>query len=156
SLDTVARAARIRPDERLRDEAIAALALPDVRRWRALAADGVPGWRSTAPGIDTLAYGGQYRLYARTDNQGRISIRSIPDDREVRRIAWQPILGGYLIFSLNERFLIGLGEGDTFRVWRVADGQPALRDEPRGCLTHGFSPDGRLLAVGCRAGQQDR
>src|SRR5262249_18871990 len=34
--------ARTRPDDRLRDEAIAALALSDVRR--------VPGWHSTPPG----------------------------------------------------------------------------------------------------------
>src|SRR5262249_25343555 len=55
SLAALDEAARLRPDDRLRDEAIAALALPDVRR--------VPGWRSTPPGTTTLAYGGQYRLY---------------------------------------------------------------------------------------------
>src|SRR4029077_2479657 len=83
SLAAVARASRIRPDERLRDEAIAALALPDVRR--------VPGWRSAPPGPAVVAYGGQYRLYARADAQGILSIRSIPDDREIRRIASGPI-----------------------------------------------------------------
>jgi hypothetical protein len=41
SLAALAEAARIRPDERLRDEAIAALALPDVRR--------VPAWHSARP-----------------------------------------------------------------------------------------------------------
>ncbi len=41
SLAALAKAARIRPDERLRDEAIAALALPDIRT--------VPGWRGTPP-----------------------------------------------------------------------------------------------------------
>ena len=33
-------------------------------------------------------------------------------------------------------------------VWRVADGQPVLKEELRGCRSHGFSPDGRQLAVG--------
>jgi serine/threonine protein kinase/WD40 repeat protein len=140
SLAAVVQAARIRPDERLRDEAIAALALPDVRR--------VPGWRAAPPGTATVAYGGQYRLYARADTQGSISIRSIPDDQEIRRIASGPILGEYLFFSPDERFLLGLGAGYTLRVWRVADGQPALRDELRGCRSHAFSPDGRQLAVG--------
>src|SRR5439155_26744390 len=43
---------------------------------------------------------------------------------------------------------VALGEGATLRVWRVADGQPALRDELRECGSHAFSPDGRRLAVG--------
>jgi eukaryotic-like serine/threonine-protein kinase len=138
SLAAVAKAARIRPDEPLRDEAIAALALPDVRR--------VPGWRAAPPGTATVAYGGQYRVYARAE-QGIISIRSIPDDQEIRRIASGPILGEYLFFSPDERFLVGLGEGYTLLVWRVADGQPALGDKRRGCRAHAFSPDGRQLAV---------
>jgi WD40 repeat protein len=140
SLAAVAEAARIRPDGRLRDEAIAALALPDVRR--------VPGWRSTPPGTATLAYGGRYRLYARTDTDGYISIRRIPDDEEIRRIASGPLPGEYLFFSPDERFLVGLGEGYKLRVWRVTDGEPALRDELSGSRAHAFSPDGRRLAVG--------
>jgi serine/threonine protein kinase/WD40 repeat protein len=140
SLAAVAEAARIRADERLRDEAIAALALPDVRR--------VPGWRSTPPGNATVAYGGRYRLYARVDPQDSISIRTVPDDREIRRIPSGSIEGEYLFFSPDERFLLGLVNGYTLRVWRVADGQPALRDELRDCRSHAFSPDGRRLAVG--------
>ena len=139
SLDALAQAARIRPDERLRDEAIAALALPDVRR--------VPGWRSAPPETISVAYGAQYRLYARADARGVISIRSIPDDQEMQRIASGPILGNHLLFSPDDRFLLGLGEGHTLHVWGVADGQPALRDEPRDCHGHAFRPDGRHLAV---------
>src|SRR6202040_1035695 len=45
-------------------------------------------------------------------------------------------------------FLLGLEEGYTLRVWRVADGQLALPDDLRGCRAHAFSPDGRRLAVG--------
>jgi serine/threonine protein kinase/WD40 repeat protein len=140
SLAAVAEAARLRPDERLRDEAIAALALPDIRR--------VPGWRSVPPGTATVAYGGHYRLYARTDAQEILSIRNIPDDQEVRRITSGPIQGEYLFFSPDERFLLGLGEGYTLHVWRVADGKSAIRDELRECWSHAFSPDGRRLAVG--------
>jgi serine/threonine protein kinase/WD40 repeat protein len=140
TLAALAKAARLQPDERLRDEAIAALAVPDVRR--------VPGWRSEPPGTATLAYSGHYRLYARADAQGTISIRSIPDDKEVRRIAAGPILEEYLYFSPDERFLLSLGEEHVLRIWRVADGQPALRGELRGCRSHAFSPDGRRLAVG--------
>jgi serine/threonine protein kinase/WD40 repeat protein len=140
SLAALEKAARIRPDGRLRDEAIAALALPDIRR--------VPGWRSPSPGTAAVAYGRQYRLYARADAPGVISVRSIPDDREVRRIASGPVLGEYLYFSPDDRFLLAFGPGDTLRVWRVADGQPVLQDAPGGCVGHAFSSDGRHLAVG--------
>jgi serine/threonine protein kinase/WD40 repeat protein len=141
SLAALAEAARIRPGEDLRDEAIAAMALPDVRR--------TPAWHpSNPPGTTRAVYGGHYRLYARADTTGIISIRSIAEDQEVRRIASGRIIRDNLHFSPDERFLLHLGEGNTLRVWRVADGQPALRDEPRGCVAPAFSPDGRRLAVG--------
>jgi WD40 repeat protein/serine/threonine protein kinase len=142
SLAALAEAARIRPDERLRDEAIAALALPDVRR--------VPAWHSSRPpGTTTAAYGGHYRLYARADSEGSIRIGTLAGDQEIRRIASGPIIpGDNLYFSPDERFLLGFGQGNTLCVWRVADGQPALRDQPRGCNHPAFSPDGRRLAVG--------
>jgi serine/threonine protein kinase/WD40 repeat protein len=142
SLAALAEAARLRPDERLRDEAIAALALPDVRR--------VPGWHAAPPGTAAVAYGGQYRLYARAEAPGILAIRSIPDNREIRRIASGAVLGNYLYFSPDERFLLALGEGYVLHVWRVADGKPALGDGLRGCRSHAFSPDGQRLAVCCQ------
>jgi eukaryotic-like serine/threonine-protein kinase len=142
SLAALARAARIRPDERLRDEAIAAMALPDIRP--------VPGWHSSPQGTSAVAYSGKYQFYARADTQGTIGIRSIPGDQEIRRITSGP-MSQYLYFSPDDRFLLGLGEGSTLRVWRVTDGQPALRDQPRGCRGHAFSPDGRRVAVSQQA-----
>src|SRR5262249_20367721 len=99
-------------------------------------------------GTAALAYGDQYRLYARADTRGDISIRSIPDGREIRRIAAGPIPGSSLYFSPDDRFLLCLGEAYTLRVWRVADGQRVLPDDLRDCRAHAFSPDGRHLAVG--------
>ncbi len=139
TLAALAAAARLRSDERLRDEAIAALALPDVRR--------VPGWRAACP-AGAVAYGGRYRLYARADGSNALSIRGIPDDREIRRIDSGLFPGDYLYFSPDERFLIGIDEKNVLRVWRVADGASVLRDEIRECRGHAFSPDGRRLAVG--------
>ena len=140
SLAALADAARIRPAPALRDEAIAAMALPDVRR--------TGGWRTSSPGVGAAAYGRQHRFWARADSQGFISIRSIPDDQEIQRIVWGPILGTYLHFSPDERFLLALGEGYKLGVWRVADGQPAIRDKLQGCRSHAFSPDGKRLTVG--------
>src|SRR5262249_58041660 len=88
---------------------------------------------------------------ARADVPGVISVRSIPDDREIQRIASGPIVGSHLRFSPDDRFLLGLGEGHTLHVWRVADGQPALRDSPSECHGYAFSSDGRHLAVGQQA-----
>jgi hypothetical protein len=140
SLAAVAQAARIRPDERLRDEAIAAMALPDIRR--------VPIRHSSLPDTVGVAYDGLYRLYARAETRGVISIRSVPDDQEIRRINSGPLLEKYLYISPDGQFLLGLGEGFTLRLWRVADGQRVLRDELPGCRGHAFNPDGRTLAVG--------
>jgi serine/threonine protein kinase/WD40 repeat protein len=138
SLEALLRAARIRFDERLRDEAIAAMALPDLRL--------VSSRHSWPPGTAAVACGSRNQLYARADTQGVISIRTISNDREIQRIKTVPIQG-YLYFSPDDRFLIGLADGFRLLVWRVADGKPALRDEPRECRTHAFSPDGQRLAV---------
>jgi serine/threonine protein kinase/WD40 repeat protein len=142
SLEALARAARIRPDELLRDEAIAAMALPDVRL--------VPGWHSAPPDILSVAYGWQYRLYACADRPGIIIIRSIPDNQEMQRIASGTVLGKCMCFSPDDRFLLAIEEGYRLRVWRVADGQPVLPDDLRDCRAYAFSPDGRRLAIGQR------
>jgi serine/threonine protein kinase/WD40 repeat protein len=140
TLAALADAARIRPDALLRDEAIAAMALPDVRRG--------PRWHGFPPGTATLVFGPHYRVYARLDSQGNISVRSIPDDRELQRIEANHITGFHLYFSPDERFLMAFGTGSKLRVWRVADGQLVMRAEPGKCTGYAFSPDGRIVAVG--------
>jgi WD40 repeat protein len=136
SLAALEQAARIRADERLRDEAIAALALPDVRAVK---------HEVSPPGTTALAFGPRGQFYARLDKQGAISLRRLSDDQEVRRIAWEPVLGRNLFLSPDERFLLGLGS--TLRVWHVPGGQRALPKKVGVCQTHAFSPDGRRLAV---------
>lgn len=140
SLAALAEAARIRPDERLRDEAIAAMTLPDLRH--------VPAGPPLPVG-GVVAYAGNRRLCARADAKGTISIRRLGDDREIRQIAAGPLAPGCCLnFSPDEQYLLGLGEGFTLRIWRVDDGQPVIRDEPHECWAHSFSPDGRRVAIG--------
>jgi serine/threonine protein kinase/WD40 repeat protein len=138
SLAAVSKAAQIRRDERLRDEAIAAMALPDVRP--------VPGWHSTASGPAAIAYSTNYELYARVVPPGYISIRTIPDDREIQKIISGPITGTYLYFSPDDRFLVGLVDR-RLRVWRVSDGRLVIRDDSISGPWQAFSSDGRWLAI---------
>jgi serine/threonine protein kinase/WD40 repeat protein len=141
SLAALEKAAHIRPDERLRDEAIAALALPDVRLG--------PSLHATPGGTRALAFDGRYQSYARIDAQGAISIRRLPDDTEIRNFpakARSRTSGIWL--SPDGQHLATVDEGRAVQVWRVADGKPILRGEPRPCLAVEFSPDSRKLAIG--------
>jgi len=140
SLEALSKAAKLRPDDRLRDEAIAAMGLPDVRR--------VPGWRSSPLGGAAVAYSSNYKLYARVDQPGFISVRSIPDDREILRIRSGNILGSYLYFSPDDRHLLALDDGYLLRVWRLDDGQRVPLPELGVCRAHAFSPDGKQLVAG--------
>ncbi len=140
TLAAIAKAARIRPDDRLRDEAIAAMALPDIYT--------VPAWRGHAPGAAEVAYGRSYGIWARNDDQISVSIRSIPDDREIRRVTSGPLVGKCLHFSPDERFLVAIAQrGRIFKMWRVADGQPLFVDKLHGCRAYAFSSDGKRVAV---------
>jgi serine/threonine protein kinase/WD40 repeat protein/Flp pilus assembly protein TadD len=139
ALDALGRAARLRRDDRLRDAAIAAMALPDLRPG--------PTWDAGVPGWGKCAFDGQYLRYARIEAAGGVSVRSIPDDRELVRVqaGERP---RRLDLSPDGRFLVVLGQGWDVRVWRVADGQPAIPTVPSPCFAVTFTPDGRHLAVG--------
>jgi eukaryotic-like serine/threonine-protein kinase len=140
SLAALEQAARIRPDERLRDEAIAALALPDIRRG--------PSLHAAPTGAGGVVFDGPYRSYAQLDNQGIISIRSIPDNEEIRCITTKTQGLWALLLSPNGQFL-AVVDADRYalQLWRVADGKPLLREEQLPCLGVAFSPDSRQLAV---------
>jgi serine/threonine protein kinase/WD40 repeat protein len=153
TLEALSKAARLRPEvadlkststARLRDEAIAALALSDIGRG--------PSWQGLTSGARAVAFDGLYHHYARVNSEGIISIRSIPDDREIRRISSRPTTlpdTAGLWFSPDGKFLAKLEDGYTLRVWHVADGRPVLRDSPRACSAGpAFSSDSRQLAVG--------
>jgi eukaryotic-like serine/threonine-protein kinase len=139
SLAAATDAARIRSDERLRDEAIAAMALPDVRR--------VPVMGSLPPGTTAVGFDSQYQIYARANNSGLISVRRTEDDQEIRQIAAGPVLGESLFFSPDDRFLLAIMDGFSLGVWRLSDGQRAIPGDYRSCWRNAFSPDGQRLAV---------
>ncbi len=140
SLDAVARAAQMRPDARLRDEALAALAHPDLRPG--------PRWRALPAGFHQLHFDADYKLYARAGDAGIISVRTVADDREVQCIRTAPVRTNLLLLSPDGRYVLRLEAGDKLRVWRVADGVEMLADPPAHVSGPEMSCDGRHLLVG--------
>ena len=141
SLAALTRAAQIRHDESLRDDAIAAMALPDIRRG--------PSSERWVPDTHIFAFDDRYQRYAHFEKDGTISIHSMKDEQEIQHIASSPkILERMLSLSPDGEFVAKLEPKGRLRVWRVADGEPALHEVPEGCSALAFSHDGRQLAVG--------
>jgi serine/threonine protein kinase/WD40 repeat protein len=140
SLEAITQAAQLRIDERLRDEAIAAMALPDVRLG--------PTWNTWPPGYDAWHVDGDYRLIARSNDKGLISIVSLADDRAIQNIVSTPTRRGYVMLSPDGRYVANLEAEDALKVWRVADKAPVLRAEPQQTQGYAFSSDSRHLAIG--------
>ena len=151
SLDALEKAARIRPDQRLADEATAALALPDIRR--------APTLTGNFSGTNGYDFDGEYQTYARIDDQGIIRIRSVPENEEIRHfpIKMKGLAGNVrLDLSPDGQFVAvrdgyqaidGQAHGYRVQLWRVADGTPVLREELQQCGAMAFSPNSRQAAV---------
>jgi len=148
SLAALAEAARIRATPELRDNAIAVMALPDVERG--------PVWRASEADTKAIGYDALYQRYARLGQDGTISIRTIPDDRELRRLHSSPAHRrqsefDYLTFSPGGRFIARLEENSKLSVWRCESGESVLKSSPVKCSARAFSPDSRRVALGHEA-----
>jgi WD40 repeat protein/tRNA A-37 threonylcarbamoyl transferase component Bud32 len=153
SLETVREAAQMAreqsmPDGRLqelRNEAIACLALPDLRP----ASQG-NGWPSDGFSVD---FDGSLERYARVNADGTAAICRVADDKEIAHL---PGLGSsaWPLLSPDGRFLALRREaGPRLQVWKLAGPEPrAVIDEPTG-VTADFSRDSRKLALGHRDGR---
>jgi eukaryotic-like serine/threonine-protein kinase len=127
----------------LRNEAIAALCLPDIeidKEW-----NGYPG------GSSGFAIDSAFEHYARADKDGNVSIRRISDDKELAHLKGEGPCGDYagLIFSPDGRYLrVTLAWGNQI-IWQI-DVSPPVRKAAfvEAC----FSPDGKRLAVRNSAG----
>jgi WD40 repeat protein/tRNA A-37 threonylcarbamoyl transferase component Bud32 len=144
SLDALAKAAALQPALELRNEAIACLALADVREQRR--------WRlqpPTARWVGTV-FDASLQRYARAEQDGRVRICQTRDDRELFRLPspGKPesvVLG----FSPNGQFLAGRYLGPKFsslHVWDLSQRQLVLSLNDRG-YGFDFSPDSRHIAV---------
>jgi WD40 repeat protein len=142
SLAAVAEAARIRPNPGLRDDAIAAMALPDVRlgrKWQA--------WRTNCVALTCDAMGQRYALL---DYQGVLTVRRIEDNQEIFRVETGPAFAGRytrLAFSLDGRFLAKVGDGQQPLLWSLDSGEAILQDTPVGASAPTFSANQRFMAL---------
>ncbi|MBI5385270.1 MAG: protein kinase [Verrucomicrobia bacterium] len=145
SLAALAEAARIRPASELRDNAIAAMAVPDAARG--------PVWQGWNPDTKAFTYESLHQRCARFGQDGTISIRTIPDDRELQRLesGSEPKAGRAFTFSPDGRFIAWLDESGRLRIWQWERGDSVLKSAPSACSALAFSPDSRRVAVGHEA-----
>jgi serine/threonine protein kinase/WD40 repeat protein len=133
-LEALRNAARIRPDIRLRNEAIALLALPDIRVVKEIA------YRS-----GTVAFDAGFERYVVGDEQGNLSIRCMADDKEIARLPGFGAHAFFLKFSPDSHFLAAIYHAAVgLCVWDVSHGKMVLK---RGVNSMDFSPDSHLAAV---------
>jgi WD40 repeat protein len=137
--------------QELRNEAIAALCLPDID-------DGGPEWKTACPSSD-IAFDASGERYVQVDGKGHAYYCRLVEGKEERlrelEVSGQRLWGEW--HSRDLRFLalgsphVGGKGHDWLKLWRC-DGPKAklVVEEPRGVSEAAttFRPDGRQLAVG--------
>ena len=147
SLDALARAARLArelglPEPRmaaLRDEAIACLALPDLRR--------IHEWDE--PGDTTLALDYDFRRFARCTKDGSLTIHRMSDGAELLRLTTDRSTIGRLIFSPDGRYLgVESWSSGLFQVWDLDHKALVVDEHGNGyAMDQDFSPDSHRFAL---------
>jgi WD40 repeat protein len=150
SLDLVAKAAKLRwttlrVGNELRDEAVAAMALVELRNPKV--------WNGYPLGSKGIGFNSNLERYARGDAQGNISIRRIVDDKELMH---EPGFGSdpwVLRFSPDDRYLAAKYDGnqlkDQLYVWDLT--RPGVDAKYLGKTCESafdFDPNSQVLAVG--------
>jgi WD40 repeat protein len=103
--------------DRLRNEAIAALALPDIHITQEFGA--------FRPGTGTVELNDDFTLYVSTTERGGCTIRRVADDREVGQI---PEFGEPSGASFGSGGMLAVGgRSGRFQLWDVSGSQPVQR-----------------------------
>ncbi len=147
SLAALKQSADIRPSVELRNEAIACLALTDVR---------VRPEQIVAPYSDAIIGGfdRDYQRYIQGETNGDVTIRRVSDGTELARARGFEPPFFFLGFSPDDR-LLAIGGGERrprVALWEIERGRPTLEIAPAECRTIEFSPDSRLAAVSLKSG----
>jgi serine/threonine protein kinase/WD40 repeat protein len=124
--------------DRLRSEAIAALALPDIHI--------TSSWDGFPPGTHRADLSHDFELYARTTRQGACSVRRVDDDAQV---AFLPKLDEPAIAVFGPgRLLVLYGESSKrCQLWDLAGTEPVRRIDQQHVFKWHFCPNGRLFAL---------
>jgi hypothetical protein len=123
--------------DRLRNEAIAVLALSDLYITHT--------WPGFPPGTDRADVSHDFELYARTTRQGACSVRRIADASEVARFRE---VGERVEATFGPGRLLGMRRASgRFQLWDLTEREPLLRLDHRGVGGCYFRADGRLVAL---------
>jgi len=146
SLEALRKAAEIRPSLELRNEAIACMALVDLRVARELL--DLRDRRTQA------AFDAEYQRYARPDANGTISLRRIADGAELMLLTGCEPPTYSLLFSPDGKYLaVTFGKEARLKVWDLARNEviatPADLKELKNLA---FSPDSSTVAVTTKDG----
>jgi len=129
---------------RLRDEAIAALTLPDLKEVRT--------WKGLPNVNGALRFSHDHRYYCYEDMDKRvIRVRATRDsDVDLAALPYSTTPQLHLLFSQNNRWLLAFGWGPACAtVWDLDARKPQLELTLEGrFLVADISPDSRLLALG--------
>jgi serine/threonine protein kinase/WD40 repeat protein/tetratricopeptide (TPR) repeat protein len=125
----------------LRNEAIACLALMDVRL--------VKEWPGSPAGTgDAMSFDANFEHYARCDAKGLISVRRVADDQELARLDSGRRGHASLLLSPDGNLLVGLNDWHlTMLVWDWRRGGIVFQLGPPEKTYALFTPDSRQLAV---------
>ncbi len=148
-LEALAEAAGIRPSRELRNEAIACLALTDVRIARLWEESLETDKLEYSTGV---AFDATLEHYAFTDAAGVIRVRSA-DGRDVARLGGSGGPADYLRFSSDGRYLAAYFAkvGRNYRIWDWRAGRVVLETSSgQPVFSLDFHPDGQHVAVGHR------
>ena len=142
----------------MRAEAIAALALPDIRRGHE--------WEGNPPGTNGRAFDSTYQRYALSKRDGEVTVRRVADDRVLRRFVVMPPNGPnrqvLLRFSPDDRCLAafyndkdGLNNSDVLTrpafVWDLeSPSARPLLSVSDGSSAWFFLESGRVAWIGTR------
>jgi eukaryotic-like serine/threonine-protein kinase len=141
SLDVIRKAAQIRPGPDLRNEAIAAMALVDLREAKQ--------WKPP-PGV-VQVFDAAYERFARPETNGTIVVHRVLDDAELFRVAGFGVPLQDFAFSPDGRWMAAhyrAGKTYAFKVFDLrAPGKAHIDVPDRWIRCHRFLPDRRRLAI---------
>jgi len=146
SLDAIRQAAAIRPSPELRNEAIACLALPDIR---------VQSWVEVENRAEILGFAidEAFERYACAHQDASISLHRLRDHVELMRLpARGRAEGGHLLFSHRGRFLSRRTDQAHLCVWDTASGEPVLAPSFP-VRSASFTPDDQQVVLAERGGK---